>query len=138
MNSIRNDFTGCLNSPEYPSNEDHKHRSLAKRRTVLSLTEQGQQLAEMFDDDVGGIRPVEKTLYRGLTTSRIQPWCVWLGRGSVVVTDLFGQRHGFVEVLERRLARRSLADDADFLIDRRLPPVVFFEEADLALGDNVS
>lgn len=105
---------------------------------MLSLTERGQQLAEMFDDDVGGIRPVEETLYRGLTTSRIQPWCVWLGRGSVVVTDLFGQRHGFVEVLERRLARRSLADDADFLIDRRLPLVVFFEEEDLALGDNVS
>lgn len=38
-----------------------------KADDVLSLTEQGEHLADMFDDDLEGLRPVEKTLYRGLS-----------------------------------------------------------------------
>lgn len=42
-------------------------RGNSKAEDVLSLTEQGRLLAEMFDDDLTGLRPVEKTLYRGLS-----------------------------------------------------------------------
>jgi hypothetical protein len=45
----------------------HVERGDTRGEDVLSLTDQGQQLAEMFDDDFSGLRPVEKTLYRGLS-----------------------------------------------------------------------
>lgn len=46
----------------------HVEKGNSKGEDMLSLTEQGQQLAEMFDDDVDGLRPGEKTLCRGLST----------------------------------------------------------------------
>ncbi|MHC3378199.1 hypothetical protein [Haloarcula sp. H-GB5] len=45
----------------------HVEKGDSKADDVLSLTEQGEQLAEMFDEDLDGLRPVEKTLYRGLS-----------------------------------------------------------------------
>jgi hypothetical protein len=38
----------------------------SKGEDVFTLTRQGRDLAEMFDDDISGLRPVETTLYRGL------------------------------------------------------------------------
>lgn len=45
----------------------HVEKGDSKGEDVLSLTEQGWDLAEMFDNDFDGLRPVEKTLYRGLS-----------------------------------------------------------------------
>lgn len=39
----------------------------SKGEDVFTLTEQGRELAEMFDDDFSGLRPVETALYRGLS-----------------------------------------------------------------------
>jgi hypothetical protein len=45
----------------------HVEKGDSKAEDRLSLTTQGRQLAEMFDDEFDGLRPVEKTLYRGLS-----------------------------------------------------------------------
>lgn len=52
-----------------------------KADDVLSLTEQGEALAAMFDDDLESLRPAEKTLYRGLS--------------------LYGHMAAFLGILER-------------------------------------
>lgn len=59
----------------------HVEKGDGKAEDVLSLTEQGRQLAEMFDDDVDGLRPVETALYRGLS--------------------LYGHMGAFLGILER-------------------------------------
>ena len=45
----------------------HVDKGDSKAEDRLSLTTQGRQLAEMFDDEFDGLRPVEKALYRGLS-----------------------------------------------------------------------
>lgn len=45
----------------------HVEKGNSQGEDILSLTNQGRQLAEMVDDDFNGLRPVEKTLYRGLS-----------------------------------------------------------------------
>lgn len=56
-------------------------RGERKADDVLSLTAQGEHLAAMFDDDLDALRPVEKTLYRGLS--------------------LYGHMAAFLGILER-------------------------------------
>lgn len=59
----------------------HVEKADSKSEDLLSLTARGRQLAGMFDDDLDGLRPAEKTLYRGLS--------------------LYGHMGAFLGVLER-------------------------------------
>lgn len=45
----------------------HIEKGDSKAEDLFSLTQEGEQLSEMFDDDLNGLRPVEKSLYRGLS-----------------------------------------------------------------------
>lgn len=62
-----------ITSPDYglvgrKSNDIFEvEKGSGKGQDVFTLTRQGQELAEMFDEDFSGLRPVEIALYRGLS-----------------------------------------------------------------------
>jgi hypothetical protein len=55
----------------------HIEKKWSKEGDVFSLTPQGEIVESMFNDDLSGLTPVEKALYRGLHS--YESWFVFLG-----------------------------------------------------------